>query len=232
MAQRKPPSDGKIFTVLIVFLLLITVGTAIFLYKKDQDLEHQASLKQTRIETEQKLAERKKQKEEIQALFDVFLNQFALDLKAGAKEYKKQNSVLREITQAYNFETPEYAKENYELFTEKIAPSMRRQANNIVGIFELYQIKIEEELSQKDDDIRDFFRQEWQEMSTKQAGAYVDFFTTEEMRLQAYGDLIKFYYVHSKRYDVDVAANTFLFHREKDARIQKDLILNITEIKR
>lgn len=153
---------------------------------------------------------------EIEALFELYLDQFKEELKVKAKEYKKSRSLLKEIFSPYNFETPEYTKENYTIFKEQITPNLRGKSGEIINIFERYQKIITENLGNKDSEISKLFLSQWQEMSRKQLGNYINFFTKEEQLIQAYEELMEFYYVHSNLFKVDIENNEIIFERAQD----------------
>ncbi len=201
------------------------VGGSLYVYDQKQK-SYQAQQEQIRLEN----AEKEKQKAEMQVLSDKYLKEFVADLKKQSASYKKQKRVLKEIISPYNFETPEYSKENYNLFMNEIAPSLRSQSNAIINVFEQYTEKLAEDIKGNDDELQVQFMNDWNDMSADQLGQYIDFFSQEEKLLQAYEDLIRFYYIHSNLFTVDIEKNVFEFKRTKDKIKQAELLKRIKSL--
>ncbi len=229
--KKKNPFRPNKLLLLAIFIALSSLFAGGFLY-----YEHHKALKiQKQEEIDRLEAEHQKnvakQKREMQALFDVYLKQFVLDLKQGVQRYKKARKIIYDLVQPYNFETPEYARENYKIFTENVAPTLRQESDNVIGIFAYYQALLETDLQNKDGSIQQEFSNEWKAMSSEQAGVYVNFFTSQEELLRAYEELIKFYYVYSKLYDVDVEENEFSFKRDQDAQLHDKLLKAVEDLR-
>lgn len=200
--------------LIILVFLFITVAGGLYqlhLYKQHQDEIHAQQAKAEQAQKEQTRAELNK-------LFEQYLTNFKDDLKTKAASYKDSRTVLKEILSPYNFETREYTKENYLLFKDNVAPNLRNKAADIINIFAKYKDNLQADLKSQDNKIQEMFLLKWQDMSNKQLAKYIDFFTKEEALIQAYEELITFYYVHSNLFSIDVEENVFLFDREKDKK--------------
>ena len=215
----------------ISFILIsIAVFCAIFYRAYIVDVRHnEQKLEQQKI---YELAEQKKDHGEISALFELYLDNFKSDLKIKAKEYKNNRMLLKKIFSPYNFETAEYTKENYDLFKTHVAPDLRGKAGEIINIFDDYQKKIAHDLGSKNSEISQLFLSQWQEMSRDQLSNYIDFFTKEEQLIQAYEELIEFYYVHSNLFKVDMEKNEFIFEREQDKETEAILREQISVLRK
>lgn len=216
--KQKPDNTTNLFFALIFLALIIGGGAAFYIQKQHIQAKQLGAAE---------LKQRKEEKAAIQVLFDNYLNDFKADLSAKAKIYKESRSVLKDIKSPYNFETPEYAKENYDLFKNSVAPSLRGQADGIMEIFQNYDKKIKEDLGNSEDATQEVFFEKWTEMAHEQLDKYIDFFVKEDELIQAYDDLITFYYTHSNRYTVDVEKNEFFFGREEDGRKAAELLKRI-----
>lgn len=206
-------------------VITAAVGGGLYAYDQQQKL-YQAQQEQIRIEHEEK----ERQKAEMQALSDKYLTEFVADLKEQSTSYKKQKRVLKEIISPYNFETPQYSKENYNLFMNEIAPSLRSQSNAIINVFEQYTERLADDIKDNHDELQIQFMNDWNDMSADQLGQYIDFFSQEEKLLQAYEDLIRFYYIHSNLFTVDIEKNVFEFKRTKDKIKQAELLKRIKSL--
>lgn len=164
-----------------------------------------------------------KRKKEIQTLFDTYLNEFQNDLLEKAQSYKKTRRLLRNIIRPINFETTDFAKENYDLFKESLVPSLRKKSADIIFVFEDYSEKIEKDLAGDKNEIKQLFLDKWKNMTKEQLDNYVDFFSREEEMIMAFDDLITFYYTHSKRYEIDTEKNRFLFSNKNENKKVKKL---------
>ena len=199
-----------------MILIACCIGIGAFAYINHQkEIAHQLQ-QQQEAERLQKQQEQEVRRAELQTLFDLYLNDFKTDLAAKAKSYKTSRRVLKDLISPYNFETPAFAKENYTMFQTQIAPSLRAQAADIIGIFEAYNQKLNDNLKSEDSELILTFSTQWKKMTKEHLKTYVDFFTREEEMLQAYDALITFYYTHSKRYKVDIENNVFLFKNDNE----------------
>ena len=215
---------------IIIFLVFATASLSAAFYAHHLHKQKQAALHAEQIKLAQE--EREAKRAALQILFDDYLNAFKNELKEEAKLYKQNQKVLKEIASPLNFETPEYTKENYTLFKEELAPSLRAQSNKIIGVFEKYTTKIKENLQDSDNETQTIFLEKWQEMSQAQLTHYVDFFTKEEQLIQAYEELITFYYVHSNLFSIDTKNNIFQFVREKDEEKEAELRQKISDLRK
>ena len=230
--MTSPSSTKSENSFIVVFFVLIVLcvcgGAAYYIHNQNQIVLKEEQ--QSQLETQKKKNEHNRQ--ELQALFDTYLNNFKSELREKATDYKNTRIVLKDIKNPYNFETPEYAKENYDLFKKSIAPSLRQKASGIIGVFETYNKKIESNLKDKGNDLQRVFLEKWKEMSQKQLTKYVAFFSKEEELIQAYDDLITFYYVHSRRYEVDVETDQFTFSRKEDERKATELLERVNTLQK
>ncbi|MGH1375308.1 MAG: hypothetical protein ACRBCK_03075 [Alphaproteobacteria bacterium] len=220
--QRKP---SYFLYGVSVGVICIAIGSG-YIYYDHQQKTFQAQQEQIRIDHEAK----EKQRLEVQELSKQYLSDFVQELKTHAISYKKRKRVLKEMISPYNFETPEYSKENYDIFMKEVAPSLRNESNNIIQVFDTYTSKVQDSIQETDSDTQQYFIKEWSDMSTNQLSQYVDFFSQEEKLLQAYEELIRFYYIHSNLFTVDVESNVFKFKRDKDKIKQAELLKNIATL--
>ncbi|GEM_PF-5503561 len=214
---------AKIFLFGGIFLLLL-FGSNIYIKHKNQ--QNKLHAQQLKFAAEQEVIIRA----ELDNLFDVYLYNFKTDLKKAAALYKGSRKVLKEILSPYNFETPEYTKENYFFFKDHIAPDLRRKSADIIDIFQKYTDRLKEDIENKNSNIGQKFLLKWQKMSNAQLGNYVIFFTKEEQLIQAYEEIIEFYYIHSKRFSFDIENNTLLFDKKEDKDKEQYLLQKIKDI--
>ena len=233
--RKTNQNNQKNMTAVFIYglVLLLIAGGALAYYidlenKKEIQRQHEAQLAEIQKQKEAALQKRK----ELQKLYDTYLNEFTDALKAKAKDYKKTRLILKDIVSPYNFETAKFAKENYNLFKRDVAPSLRIKAADIIESFITYREKIEADLSDEDGDIQETFLNKWMEMQKKQLAQYVEFFSREEDLIQAYDDLITFYYTHSRLYTIDLDENIFVFKREEDQATQEKLLRRIETLRK
>jgi len=215
------------------FCLMALAGIVCLHFQAEAIREQQKAAIAAQKEHEEALRlAREARKAEIQALFDAYLNAFKSELVQKANAYKKSRRLLKDISKPINFRSTEFAKENYTLFKESLAPSLRSQAEDILSLFERYSQQIHSDLAQDDNDLQQIFYNEWKEMTQAQLDHYVGFFAKEDLMIDAYDDLITFYYTHSRRYSIDEETNRFIFSNTKDAEQARLLILEIDKIKK
>ncbi len=209
----------------LIALLCGTVLLAGFLYINHKNQQKQKQ--EQRIAAELEARERA----DLDALFDIYLNDFKADLKKHATAYKGSRRVLNEIISPYNFETTEYAKENYYFFKDYIAPDLRNKSAEIINLFQQYTVKLKNDLKNKNSAIEKKFLLKWQDMGKAQLEKYIDFFTKEEQLIQAYENAIEFYYTHSKRFSLDLENNKLMFDNENDKEKEAALLNKIRDIR-
>lgn len=180
-----------------------------------------------------KKAEKKiRDQEAIANLQASHIEDFKADLKAAAKDYKDYTKILVELVRPQNFISEQYAKENYTLFTQDIEPTVRMKADRLLNVFPHYRKKLESLISDDTTPIKQKFLSEWREMHDVQLARSVEIMTLDDRLLDAYADLITFYYTYSRRYHVDLDAEEFVFKSEKDEEKQKVLLKVIADLRR
>ncbi len=199
---------------IIITLLVVGVSASfgILYYKKEQQ-----RIEQQRILQDMRAKEKKEQhRKELQALFDIYLNDFKIEIQKKTRKYKESRKALKEITKPENFETPDYAKESYDVFKSAIKPSLQKQTEETINIFEKYRTKIKNDIENKDSDVSREFVSQWRHSNDEQLSKIIDFFAKETVLIQSYDDLITFYYTRSKLYTVDTKLKIFIFDRDED----------------
>ena len=228
--KSKAKNNNVTIYFAIVVLLIVLGAGGYYIQNKNQiilDKKHQAEIA---LEIKSKKEKEAKKREELQTLFDSYLNDFKDDLRKKIIDYRKARKVLNNFKSPYNYETLEYTKENYKLFKKSIAPSLRQKAADIIDIFEKYEEKINSELNDKNNDLQQTFLKEWKEMSQSQLIKYVNIFSKEEDLIQAYDDLITFYYTNSKRYKVNAEENEFIFTSKIAEKMHKEILERIDSL--
>ena len=218
----------KLRIIMISALLIIAITGG---YCKIQ-IDKQARIKEQNQKIEAEKIRKQTEKDELNQLFDQHINNFKTDLKSHTSAYKKSRLVLKEIFSPHNFETKEYTKEIYLLFKNDVAPNLRIKADEIINIFIKYKYFLQTDISNQDDNLQKLFLLKWQEASKAQLSKYIDFFTKEEELIQAYEELITFYYIHSNLFSVDIKNNIFLFDRDEDKSTETKLKNKIYTLKR
>ena len=232
--KRNPSQKGisSFFLIsVLVLCLFAALGVGFYLYQVNVRQASIIAQKEQQAAELKAQEEREKRKAEIQTLFDTYLNAFKGELVHKASIYKKTRKLLKDLIRPVNFRNTQFAKENYDLFKESLAPSLREQSEDMIGIFARYSDQIEKELSGEGDELEEFFLSQWKEMTKEQLETYVDFFAREEEMIQAYDELVTFYYSHSKRYVVDEEKNTFVFSDPSDDKKAKALLKRVKELR-
>ena len=104
------------------------------------------------------------------------------------------------------------------MFKENLAPTLRAQGEDIINLFERYSEKLRYELKGGNSELQKTFLKQWNDMAQKQLDRYIAFLMREEELIQAYDDLITFYYTHTRRYYIDLEKNKFVFYDPKDTK--------------
>ncbi len=224
-SSNKRAPQNKIASSIFVagFILCLVLGGGVIAYQyhthKVARIQKEQDLLQLKVEKE-----REERKAKIQGLFDAYLNSLQSEIIAKANTYKETRKLLRQFNRPGNYIDNGAAKENLTLFRESLAPSLRNQAKDIIAVFEKYSQKIEKDLAGEENDLQKMFLDQWKAMIQEQLVNYVDFFTREEKMIQAYDELIVFYYSRSKIYKIDEDNNKFIF-RSDDDKIKETMLL-------
>lgn len=215
---------------LLIMLIVALTGSGYFVYDRRQNFKAAEAIRLA--EDEKSLRETEKSRAAIKVLQKSHIDSFKADLKKTAQDYKDYTKILVEIVRPQNFSSAAYAKENYILFTQDIEPTIRKKADAILGVFTRYRKTLESTIDEESTETEKRFIAEWIEMHDVQLERSVTLLTEDDKLLQAYRDLIEFYYVHSKLYSVDIDAEEFVFKREKDERKHEKLRNIIQDIRR
>ncbi|MFP4386125.1 MAG: hypothetical protein ACLFP8_02310 [Alphaproteobacteria bacterium] len=240
--QRQAPKHKTLKLFILISLALTTalaVGGALYYMHIQQVKTQQTALiaaekkrEAAKIELEARLREqRKKRRAEIQSLFDTYINAFKSELVHKADAYKKSRRLLSDLSRPINYKNAAFAKETYDLFNESLAPSLREQASGIINLFDRYSKQIEDDLRHDDNQLKQLFLKEWNNVTQEQLDHYVDFFAAESKLIDAYDALITFYYTHSRRYTVNEESNQFVFFNPQDAEKARILLERIEALK-
>ncbi len=215
---------------LALFLCLITIALSAggyFFYQKNE----QQRLINEQI-AKQKEEKRIADKKALDALFTKYTDNFKQEIRKNVQEYAQSKKLIQQIISPYNYENTEFAKENYTLFMDTIAPNMRKKSGDIINLFQTYQEQIKKDLEKHNTEDQKEFLVRWKAMSDEMLNLYISYFTNEEDYIAAHETLIKFYYTYSKRYTVDIENNVFLFDSDKDAKKHMELKNAIKSIKK
>ncbi len=212
--------------LIILFLFFALCGTGFFGYEQFKAVE------EAKVKEEARQAKIKADKNAISTLQKGHIDGFKTDLKKAAKDYKDYIQVMSEIVKPQNFASEEYTSENYKLFRNDIAPLIRQKADALLNVFTRYRKQLNKLVDENSTDIEKKFLNEWQEMHDVQLERSINLLTQDDKLIEAYSNLIEFYYVHSKLYSVDVEAEMFDFKREKDEERHKGLLKAIRDIRR
>lgn len=214
----------KHFLILSLFLALCSGAFFGFQYHKALEAEE---LLQAAV-----AAKIQEDREAVRALQDTHIDDFIAELKVALQNYKDYIKILPEIVKPKNFVSEDYARENYRLFRDEIEPAARLKADMLLSVFTRYNKKLRDTVNDSSAEIEKEFLSEWQDMHDDHLERVVDFLTYDDKLIDAYANLIEFYYVHSKLYTVDVEAEMFDFKREKDEIKHQDLLKVIQDIRR
>lgn len=157
--------------------------------------------------------------------FESFLNNFIKDLHKETSEYKKDRRILKAVADPYNLNGTENAEKSYKTFRDDIAPMLRKKGQQIVNIFPKSDKVVDALLADKPEDVKKDLLSTWEDMKKDQMNSLVDYFEKEDQLIQAYEKLLKFYFVHSKLYSLNVETGNLVF-RNKKYQKEADQILD------
>jgi hypothetical protein len=231
-SQSKQRGKNVLFKGVLALCLCLAFGGGVYAYKSHMHAKALSVQKELAAAEAKAQEEREKRRAEIQILFDAYLNAFKGELFIKANTYKKTRKLLKNLIRPVNYIDTASAKENYFLFKESLAPSLRKQSVDIIDIFERYSNKNQKELADEENDLHRIFQDQWEDMLRDQLTNYINFFAREEELIQAYDALITFYYTHSKRFVVDDLGDDLEFSNPKDKEKAQLLIKRINDLQK
>lgn len=212
--MANPSQKKSIFTALFLILIIGLLGAGGYYIHKKNEAQRLETQRIAQELEEKRLAD----KAALDALFTKYTDNFKAEIRKNVLEYSQNKNLIKQIISPYNYENTQFAKENYTLFMNDIAPTMRKKSADIINLFQTYQDQIKKDLEKHTTENQKEFLVRWKAMSDEMLNLYIAYFTNEEDYIVAHENLIKFYYTHSKRYSVDIENNVFLFDDDKDAK--------------
>lgn len=162
----------------------------------------------------------------IEKKFETLLNDFLKDIKAQMRDYVRQRKVIVESVRPVNLRTPEYVEENYNMVITLI-PTLRMKIDALMQSFSQAEEEIKTLLEGQPPQMQENIMRQWNELKDNEAVAYVEFFNIEGDILNAYEELMTFYYNKSGVFDVDMEADKILFKSSEDEAASKYLLQKI-----
>ncbi|MCB1782723.1 MAG: hypothetical protein KDI13_01890 [Alphaproteobacteria bacterium] len=163
--------------------------------------------------------------------FETVLNDFLKEFRDKAADYKEQRFLLMEITEPINFETPQYAADNFNLFKNHLAPTLHKNAIEVMGVFDSYGKKVQALLASEPKETQDKIWGEWQNMRARQVDVYIKYFEQEDRLIAAYEELLKFYYQRANMYHYDKKSDKLVFSMPPDREVERGFYQKIERIK-
>lgn len=170
------------------------------------------------------------EREETENAYEAVLNGFVKNVATEIKAYKQQRLVLREMVRPHNFETPDFARLSYEEFKNQTRPALHKQAERVLSVFDISGAELDQVLEGRDPEAADFLRAKWQAMKAEQRPPYEAYFAREEKVLDAYEELLRFYFVKSKT--LKVVEDEIVFSDPDDQAAMQDLRAIIADLQK
>lgn len=184
------------------------------------------------LEREAQTQARLQKEAELKQNFESLINTFLSDFRDGAREYKRQRSVLKEITKPHNFASQEIADETYRIFQDDIAPSLRKRAIHIMDNFTITEKKVEEALLNEPKETRETLNNEWKKVQEPLVHTYIKFFDLESQLLDAYKTYIDFHRRYAGAIKYDAEKEKLIYPSAPSNReVADDLMQNIERIR-
>lgn len=163
--------------------------------------------------------------------FETFLNRFLKELAKETTQYKKDRRILKEAIDPYNLAGTDNAELSYRGFRDEIAPMLRKKGAYVLDIFGRSERVVEGLLADKSETVKEKLLAEWKALEKEHMHALLDYFEKEDQLIQAHEELLKFYFIHSKLYKVDMDAGKIVFSNEKYQAREQALLEKIETLR-
>ncbi len=163
--------------------------------------------------------------------FEDFLNGFLGQLTKNVRDYKKDRRILKEVLNSFNLEGTSNIEKSYKVFREEIAPMLRKKRHDIIDIFKREDERILVLLEKQPKQTQEKIIKQWKDIKNEHLSGLIDFFELEEQLIQAHEKILKFYFVHSKLFRVDLQSGKIIFSQEKYRMQETELLKDIEDIR-
>lgn len=164
--------------------------------------------------------------------FEAFLNNFLKDLAKETAQYKKDRRILKEAIDPYNLIGTENAEQSYRVFRTEIGPMLRKKGEKLIGLFAKSEKVVQGLLADQSPAAKDKLFSAWKDLEKQHMNGLLDFFENEDRLIAAHEELLKFYFVHSKLYTVDMDTGAIVFSNEKYTAREAELRGAIEKLKK
>lgn len=164
--------------------------------------------------------------------FEAFLNSFLKGLAKQTAQYKKDRRILKEAINPYNLIGTENAEQSYTIFRDEIGPMLRNKSERLLSVFAESEKVVQGLLEDKSAATKDRLFSAWKNLEKEHMNGLLDFIENEDRLITAHEELLKFYFVHSKLYKVDMDSGKIVFSNEKYTAREAELLGNIEKLRR
>ena len=206
--------------LLVLALVIVLSGGGYILYYNYQLRQAEIQMEQERVAAEEKreAEERAAQRAALLQKFEDFLNNFLQGVYSEVQEYKTSRSVMDALLEPDNLRDADYIAENAQM-ADSTSMSLQLQMNDILNTFEDADVRIQELLSQLDEETQVRLQARWDNMRNENVSKLVTFFDTEQEILSAQLGLIRFYNDNRAEMSVDTENDRVLF---EDVTLQEE----------
>ncbi len=218
--------------LLVLALLIVLAGGGYILYednKRKQAEIEQAEAEERAAAEEAARIEAEKEALKKQAMED-FLNDFLKDIHGKMREYQKARKVIEDLDNPSNLTKKEYATENAK-FAEQTIMDLELQMGEVMLSFEQADQEAEELISTFDEEERPVIRAKWEEVHSKYADEFTQFFEMDQDILRANLKLLQFYSDHNEELFVNLNTNRVMFESDELTQEEQQLKNEIKELK-
>lgn len=164
--------------------------------------------------------------------FETFLNNFLKELAKETAQYKKDRRILKEAIDPYNLIGTDNAEQSYRVFRTELGPMLRKKGERIIGLFAKSETVVQGLLADQTKASKDKLFSEWKALEKQHLNGLLDFFEKEDQLITAHEELLKFYFVHSKLYTVDMETGAIVFSNDKYRAREAELLDAIEKLRK
>lgn len=164
--------------------------------------------------------------------FETFLNNFLKELVKETAQYKKDRRILKEAIDPFNLIGTENAEQSYRVFRTEIGPMLRKKGEKLIGLFAKSEKVVQGLLADQPPAAKEKLFSAWKDLEKQHMNGLLDFFENEDKLIAAHEELLKFYFVHSKLYTVDMDTGAIVFSNEKYTAREAELRGAIEKLKK
>lgn len=144
-------------------------------------------------EAERGAVQKKDPRRALRQNFETSLNDFLQKVYVKMRDYRGARKILDDLVAPHNLQNAAYIEENYALSREMIGV-LKGQMDDILQVFAAKEREVHALLKGQPENVQGNVLRSWNDLKANQLNAFVSYFSLEAQVLDAYADVMAFYY--------------------------------------